>query len=213
MGGQRLKRMLSSPRRRTFDPSRFSCNPALFLFHRTARRFKTLRDQPNGKRISLSLAPSSLTGRFWRGLSATIVAFVLLFPHATAAVAQSLDQLEIDSANGAHIFKVEVVDDEAGRERGLMYRRFLPQDRGMLFDFKQEAPVAFWMKNTYIPLDMIFISRKGVVTKIAANAEPLSEQLIPSGGPVYGVLEINGGLAARLGIKPGDRVKDSIFQP
>ncbi len=155
-------------------------------------------------------SPSS---RFRRSAFAALVACLFLFGARAAAVAQSLEQLEIDSADGAHVFKVEVVDDEAGRERGLMYRRFLPQDRGMLFDFKEEAPVAFWMKNTYIPLDMIFISRKGVVTKVVANAEPLSERLIPSGGPVYGVLEINGGLAARLGIKPGDRVKDAIFQP
>ncbi|HLH48360.1 MAG TPA: DUF192 domain-containing protein [Roseiarcus sp.] len=158
----------------------------------------------------MSLPPSSSNCRFLRVLVASL-AFILLF--SPRAFAQSLDKLEIVSANGPHDFSVEVVDDEAGRERGLMYRRYMPQDRGMLFDFKQEAPVAFWMKNTYIPLDMIFISRRGVITKIVANAEPLSERLIPSGGPVYGVLEINGGVAARLGVKPGDRVRDSIFKP
>jgi uncharacterized membrane protein (UPF0127 family) len=127
-------------------------------------------------------------------------------PHA-----QTLDKLEISTASGPHEFNVEVVDSPAGRERGLMYRRYLPADRGMLFDFREEAPVAFWMKNTFIPLDMVFISRKGVVTNIVANAEPLSERLIPSGGPVYGVLEINGGLAERIGLKVGDRVKHPIF--
>ena len=147
-----------------------------------------------------------------RGFFVAICACFLLFG-PRAVIAQSLDKLEIDSASGAHTFDVEIADNEASREQGLMYRRFMPDDRGMLFNFKEEAPVAFWMKNTYIPLDMIFISRQGVVKKIAANAEPLSERLIPSGGPAYGVLEINGGLAARLGIKPGDRVKNPIFQP
>ena len=151
-------------------------------------------------------------GRRQRNLLAAIVAFFALSPSG-AAFAQNLDKLEIDSANGPHLFSVEVVDDDAGRERGLMYRRYMPQDRGMLFDFKVEAPVAFWMKNTDIPLDMIFISKQGVGTRIVANAEPLSERLIPSGGPVWGVLELNGGVAARLGIKSGDRVKDPIFKP
>jgi uncharacterized protein len=149
-----------------------------------------------------------------RGRFAAILALAfLLGPNAGAAYAQTLDRLEIATGSGAHMFNVEVVNDEAGREKGLMYRRFMPQDRGMLFDFKEEAPVAFWMKNTYIPLDMIFISRRGVVTNIVANAEPLSERLIPSGGPAYGVLEINGGVAARIGLKVGDRVKHPIFTP
>ena len=94
-----------------------------------------------------------------------------------------------------------------------MYRRFMPADRGMLFDFKREAPVMFWMKNTYIPLDMIFISRAGVVTAVAANAEPLSERLIPSGAPCYGVLELNGGAAASIGVRPGDKIRHPIFAP
>ena len=83
----------------------------------------------------------------------------------------------------------------------------------MLFDFKREQPVMFWMKNTYIPLDMIFISRAGVVTGIAADAEPLSERLIPSGGPCYGVLEVNAGIAASIGVRPGDKVRHPIFMP
>ena len=88
-----------------------------------------------------------------------------------------------------------------------MYRRFMPADRGMLFEFEREAPVAFWMKNTYIPLDMIFIARDGSVTRIAANAEPLSEAIIPSGGPCVAVLELNGGVAARIGLRVGDKVR------
>jgi uncharacterized membrane protein (UPF0127 family) len=162
----------------------------------------------------LSFALTSAGGRGRRAFCAAIAALVLwLITAAPAALAQSLDKLEVASANGPHVFNVEIADNEVKRENGLMYRRFLPENRGMLFDFKEEASVSFWMKNTYIPLDMVFISRRGVVTKIVANAEPLSETPIPSGGPVLGVLEINGGLAARLGIKPGDRVTHPIFKP
>jgi uncharacterized membrane protein (UPF0127 family) len=130
---------------------------------------------------------------------------------ASSAPAQTLDKLEIVTSNGAHAFSVELARNEAERERGLMYRRFMPPDRGMLFDFKREEPVSFWMKNTYIPLDMIFISRAGKIIKIVADAEPLSERNIPSGGPCYGVLEVNGGVAASIGAKVGDTVKNSIF--
>jgi uncharacterized membrane protein (UPF0127 family) len=157
-----------------------------------------------------------LDGMLARALRAPVLALVVAATLALAsaiATAQSLDKLEITTVTGPHVFSVEVVDDEAGRERGLMYRRYLPPDRGMLFDFKEEAPVAFWMKNTFIPLDMVFISKKGLVTNIFANAEPLSERLIPSGGPAYAVLEINGGLAARIGLKVGDRVKHPAFSP
>ena len=97
------------------------------------------------------------------------------------------------TATGRHAFQVEIAKDDATRERGLMDRRYMAADRGMLFEFDREAPTAFWMKNTYIPLDMIFIARSGVVTHIVANAEPLSERVIPSGGPCAAVLELNGG--------------------
>ena len=132
---------------------------------------------------------------------------------AAPARAQTLDKLEIVTSSGAHAFSVELANTEAERERGLMYRRFMPPDRGMLFDFKREEPVMFWMKNTYIPLDMIFISHAGKIVSIVANAEPLSERNIPSGGPCYGVLEVNGGVAASIGAKVGDTVKHPIFSP
>ena len=97
------------------------------------------------------------------------------------------------------------------RERGLMFRRFLPQDRGMLFDFGTERPVMMWMKNTYLPLDMIFISRAGKVSGTRQNTEPLSEKIIPSGAPAYGVLEVNAGTAARIGLRIGDDVRHPLF--
>ena len=89
----------------------------------------------------------------------------------------------------------------------------MPPDRGMLFEFPIEEPVAFWMKNTYIPLDMIFIRHDGTIVSVAANTEPLSETTIPSSGPVDGVLELNGGIAASIGLRPGDKVRHPFFAP
>jgi uncharacterized membrane protein (UPF0127 family) len=127
------------------------------------------------------------------------------------ARAQALEKLEIVTASGTHEFSVEVMRTEAELEHGLMFRRFLPAGRGMLFDFKTERPVMMWMKNTYLPLDMIFISKSGRVVGIAENAEPLSEKIIPSGAPAYGVLELNAGTAAKIDVKQGDEVKHSLF--
>ena len=132
---------------------------------------------------------------------------------ASAQTPLKVEPLDVTTAKGVYHFQVEIADNEASREKGLMFRRFMPADRGMLFDFKREEPVMFWMKNTYIPLDMIFISRAGIVVSIAADAEPLSERTIPSGGPCYGVLELNGGVAARIALKPGDKVLHPIFAP
>jgi len=119
--------------------------------------------------------------------------------------------IEIASKSGVHIFAVEVADNEAEREKGLMFRKELPEGRGMLFDFHRDQEVSFWMRNTYIPLDMIFIRGDGQIQRIAENTEPLSERLIPSGGPVRAVLEVIGGTARKLGIAPGDRVAAPIF--
>jgi uncharacterized protein len=114
--------------------------------------------------------------------------------------------LEIITAAGVRPFTVELATNDAERERGLMFRRQLPEGRGMLFVFEEERPVAFWMHNTYIPLDIIFIRGDGRILSIAENTKPLSDDLIPSGGPVRSVLEVIGGTARKLGIAPGDRV-------
>ena len=119
--------------------------------------------------------------------------------------------LEIVSRTGVHAYMVELATDDAERERGLMFRKELPEGRGMLFEFDEERPVAFWMRNTYIPLDMIFIRGDGTILRIAENTEPLSDRLIPSGGPVRAVLEVIGGTAHKFGIAPGDRVESPIF--
>ena len=123
-----------------------------------------------------------------------------------------LESLDIVTATGPHRFSVEVMRTEAEREKGLMFRKFLPPGRGMLFDFKAERQVTMWMKNTYLPLDMIFIGRDGKVVSVAQNAEPLSEAIIPSQVPAYAVLEVNAGEAAAIGVKPGDAVKNGMFE-
>lgn len=130
---------------------------------------------------------------------------------APTAATSALEPLEIDTKAGVRHFSVEVMRTDAEREKGLMFRRFLPADRGMLFDFKSEQPVMMWMKNTYLPLDMIFIRRDGTISHIAENAEPLSERIIPSGGPAFAVLEVNAGTARKLGIAPGDKVVNAMF--
>jgi uncharacterized protein len=132
---------------------------------------------------------------------------------ASPARADGLETLQIITASGTHDFQVEVAKDEESRARGLMNRPFMPADRGMLFEFERDEPVAFWMKNTYIPLDMIFISSKGRVTNVVANAEPLSERILPSGPPCVAVLELNGGAAASIGLKVGDTIRHSFFKP
>jgi len=132
---------------------------------------------------------------------------------AGAAPAQAAGQatLEILTKTGLRTFTVELATNDAERERGLMFRKELPEGRGMLFDFQQERPVAFWMHNTYIPLDMIFIRADGRILSIAENTTPLSDNLIPSGGPIRAVLEVIGGTARKLGIAPGDRVETAVL--
>ena len=126
--------------------------------------------------------------------------------------AAELQPLEIISKGGVHVFAVEMASTPAQQANGLMFRRELPEGQGMLFDFHHEQPTKrFWMKNTYIPLDMIFIRGDGRILRIAENTMPLSEALIPSGGAVRAVLEVNGGTTKKLGIAPGDRVAHPIF--
>ncbi len=121
------------------------------------------------------------------------------------------EPLRIDTHNGAVDLKVQIADTDEERARGLMYRQALADDEGMLFDFKSPQKVSFWMKNTLIPLDMIFIAADGHIASIARNARPRSLRHIPSGVPVLAVLEIGGGRARKLGIERGDMVHHALF--
>ncbi len=115
--------------------------------------------------------------------------------------------LTIRSGAKSHRFLVEVARTPEQQARGLMHRQSLAPDRGMIFPRAQPEPASFWMKNTLIPLDMIFIRADGTIARIAENTAPLSLEPVPSFEPVSAVLEIAGGRAAELGIKPGDRVE------
>jgi len=126
--------------------------------------------------------------------------------------ADELKTLEIAGKTGVHVFSVEIADTDAERAKGLMFRKHLAEGRGMLFDFRQEQEVAMWMQNTYISLDMLFIRGDGRILRIAADTEPLSTRLIPSGGPIRAVLEVIAGTTRKLGIAPGDRVAFPIFK-
>ncbi|WP_052726285.1 DUF192 domain-containing protein [Devosia epidermidihirudinis] len=113
-------------------------------------------------------------------------------------------KLTLHTATGEYKFNVEVVDNDETRAQGLMFRQELAPDAGMLFDFKAERQVAFWMRNTFIPLDMIFVDAKGVVKNVHVNARPHDPTSIPSDGPVQYVLEIPGGRSVEIGLKAGD---------
>lgn len=134
---------------------------------------------------------------------------LLLAPCAASALDPG--ELVIETATGAHRFTVELAATPGDRARGLMYRQNMQPDHGMLFDFQTEQPVAFWMKNTPLPLDMLFINGKGVVLQIAEDTEPYSEAPIPSEQPVRAVLELNAGISRKLGITPGAKVEHPIF--
>ena len=108
--------------------------------------------------------------------------------------------------------RAEIANTPESRRRGLMFRRELGWNAGMLFDFGEPQAVSFWMKNTLLPLDMLFINDAGVIIGIEADAEPLSETARPSPGPVLAVLELRGGAAERFGIIVGDTVRHRLFE-
>ncbi len=144
--------------------------------------------------------------------------FILLFQPLTAALADSLagqpsaqalpvQPLTIVTMSGASLqFQVEIATREKDQARGLMYRKTMAPDAGMLFLWEGERPISMWMKNTYLSLDMLFINAQGVVVHIAPRTTPLSEEIIDSKQPVSGVLELLAGTAAASGIAVGSRV-------
>jgi uncharacterized membrane protein (UPF0127 family) len=156
--------------------------------------------------FSLVLRIGRQRSRVWAVMAIAILC--LLPAHARAA---DLEALEIVSKSGVQVFAVEVMRTNEDRAKGLMYRRELPEGRGMLFDFSPEQPVSMWMKNTYLSLDMIFIRADGRILRIAEKTTPESEAIISSGGPVRGVLEVIAGTAKKYGLAPGDRVAHPLF--
>jgi len=150
-----------------------------------------------------------------RTLLGTLVALVAAAPSLVRA--QGMEKfttgtLSIMSNGKRHDFNIELALTDRQQEQGLMFRRSLAPDAGMLFDYKTPTRITMWMRNTFIPLDMIFIGADGKVVDIAERAVPQSEAIIPSRVPARAVLEVNGGTVQRLGIKVGDTVESDALQ-
>jgi uncharacterized membrane protein (UPF0127 family) len=146
--------------------------------------------------------------RLWVAIAAALAVWAFAGVRAEAA---SIQPLEIVTKSGVQVFSVEMATTDQEKETGLMYRKELPDGKGMLFDFSPEQQVSMWMKNTFISLDMIFIRADGRILRIAENTEPQSTKIIPSGGLAKGVLEVIAGTARKYGIAPGDRVAHPLF--
>jgi len=137
-----------------------------------------------------------------------LLSILLILNLMSRAFSSGSGHLEITTQDGrVYLFNVEIASTNEERQRGLMFRQKMAEDSGMLFLFPTEQKVAFWMKNTLIPLDLLYIDREGRILQIAKNTVPLSEQALPSLNPVSAVLEINAGLTDRLVILPGDLTK------
>ncbi|HYD30886.1 MAG TPA: DUF192 domain-containing protein [Azospirillaceae bacterium] len=151
-----------------------------------------------------------------RSILLRLFLLVLLVPGTVPAGAAEIfekSSVVIETAKGGRFrFDVELAQTPGQMAQGMMFRERMAEDAGMLFLMAAEQPVSFWMKNTLIPLDMLFVGADGRIRSIHANAVPRSLASIPSGAPVKAVLEINGGMAARLGIRPGDRVIHAAFK-
>lgn len=136
----------------------------------------------------------------------------LLLAAAAGAAGLATEALKIETGAGSRDFVVEVARTTEEQGKGLMYRREMAPDAGMLFVYPAVSRVTMWMKNTFIPLDMLFIGAEGRITHIVERTVPQSNELIGSNGPVRAVLELNAGTASRLGIKVGDQVRHPAFQ-
>ena len=141
------------------------------------------------------------------------LAFLLLFRATPLAADEAGLATVVTQAGGRFAFHVEIADTPEKREQGLMYRSRLADDAGMLFLFDALEVQTFWMKNTEIPLDMLFLAPDGQIQSLHRNATPFSRRTISSGVPVSAVLEIPGGTSARLGIRVGDRVEHPALRP
>lgn len=146
----------------------------------------------------------------WAGPQAAKEAKEAPSPDAAGATVHE-ERLELVTSTGVHALDVEIAATPEKQALGLMFRTSLPDSKGMLFQHGAPHELTMWMRNTYIPLDMVFIRADGTVHRIEARTEPLSERIIASEGPVTAVLEIAGGAAERLGLKPGDTVRHPSF--
>jgi uncharacterized protein len=168
-------------------------------------------------RLNTEGKPPSISGRILSraaSSAALLIAFsmALLIPAAPPADAtMRREPVTLVTATGEHVIDAEIAETAEQKARGLMFRTSMPEQAGMLFPFGGPQEVTMWMRNTYVSLDMVFIRADGLVHRIESRTEPLSERIIASGGPVTAVLELAGGVAERLHLKPGDRVRHPHF--
>ncbi|MGE0768444.1 MAG: DUF192 domain-containing protein [Hyphomicrobiaceae bacterium] len=150
---------------------------------------------------------------------AAIVAALFLFAHLALAFTGAVslraemrtDVIKLITASGTHTFHIEVAETPAEKARGLMFRRTLADDAGMLFPYAPPQEATMWMRNTYISLDMVFIRQDGIVHRVEAHTEPFSEKVIASNGDVAAVLELKAGMARQIQLKAGDKVIHKLF--
>lgn len=160
----------------------------------------TLSSSLRAASVALVLASVNLTGG---GIAFARDAQAMMLPVDTMP-------LVAVTASGKQTFSIEIADDETERERGLMFRRTMPDDRGMLFVFEAARPVGFWMKNTPMPLDMVFIRSDGTIASIQ-QAKPFSEAVVSTPAPIRFVLELKAGTAAKRGLKEGNRLSHPVI--
>jgi uncharacterized membrane protein (UPF0127 family) len=148
-----------------------------------------------------------------RRTASAAIALLFLAGGLTPAAAMRREALKLHTARGVHVISTEITETQEEKALGLMFRTSLADNAGMLFFYDTPQEVTMWMRNTYIPLDMVFIRADGTVHRIEAWTQPFSESIISSGPNVVACLELAGGAAERLGLKPGDRVEHTLFKP
>lgn len=173
--------------------------------------------ETRARAVALDVRPGAGRVSYLKRVAASAAAFfvlmiaLVLFSTASLEAKMREDRLWLDIGGTLHRIDIELAETAAEKARGLMFRTSLPENRGMLFPHSPPQEAAMWMRNTYISLDMVFIRSDGVIHRIEERTEPMSERIISSEGRVAAVLELAGGVAAKLGLKPGHIVRHALF--
>jgi uncharacterized membrane protein (UPF0127 family) len=147
-----------------------------------------------------------------KSIGTLVLALLFFIGGAAAQEVFEKSELVIVTSAGPKTFQIEIATTSSQQAQGLMYRRTMAADAGMLFPYTSPRRLSFWMKNTFIPLDLLFIAADGRIASIQQRTVPQSLEPIRSRGKVLAVLELNGGTVSRLNIKPGDRVEHAVFE-
>ncbi len=162
--------------------------------------------------VQMSHATIEFRAAFRAALFSYLALVVAIMTPIAVAAAFTKDKLTLITSTGQHAIEIEIAETNEQKSLGLMFRPSIPASTGMLFPYGDPQEITMWMRNTYASLDMVFIKADGIVHRVEAGTEPLSERIISSKGRVSAVLELAAGEAKRLGVKPGDRVDHAIFK-